>query len=212
MLGKAWGIQGGRPKGKAWGMGEPGSAPQYAQKGLRRSGRWEPQVGYQLKAVQYIREQLKTKRLGKFTQEQGAEEWAEPADVEEQVWTEIRERGFRGTVRNRCLRRLWERRATIATEVERLELGRAGGVNRLHKRTSGAWRRACTGGGQRSLTAEVSEALAAHEGGEEGVEEKGGDVVKRRARKSALLDVLDQVKITFDNWRLGDQYVDSEDF
>ena len=62
-------------------------------------------------AVRYIREQLRTKRLGKFTQEEGAEEeWGEPEvnDVEEQVWTEIRQGGFGGNqVNNRDLRRIW---------------------------------------------------------------------------------------------------------
>ena len=60
-----------------------------------RPNKWEPQVGHQLHAVRYIREQLRTRRLGKFTKEEGAEEeWAEPDvnDVKEQVWTDIRER------------------------------------------------------------------------------------------------------------------------
>ena len=47
-------------------------------------------------------------------EEEGAEEeWAEPEvnDVEEQVWTEIREGGFGGNnVKNRGLRRIWTRR------------------------------------------------------------------------------------------------------
>ena len=65
-------------------------------------------------AVKYIREQLRTRRLGKFTQEEGAEEqWAEPeaSDVEDAVWTEIREEGFAGKkLKNRDLRRVWTRK------------------------------------------------------------------------------------------------------
>ena len=57
---------GGRPKQES----EPGSAPMMAQKGLVRPERFEPRVGHQLRAVKYIREQLRTRRLGKFTQEE----------------------------------------------------------------------------------------------------------------------------------------------
>ena len=83
---------GGRPKHES----QMGSASTFAQKGLGRPMRWEPQVGYQLHAVRYIREHLRTKRLGKFTKkENDEEEWAEPDanDVSEQVWSEIRDAG-----------------------------------------------------------------------------------------------------------------------
>ena len=79
-----------------------------------RPQKWEPQVGHQLQAVRYIREQLRTRRLGKFTQEGGAaEKWEEPeaSDVEELVWSEIREEGFRGKkLKDMDLRRIWLRR------------------------------------------------------------------------------------------------------
>ena len=95
MLGKDYGIMGGRPRVEC----EISSAPRSALKGLVRPAKWEPQVGHQLNAVRYIREQLRTMRFGKFTKEEGVEEeWEELEvnDVEEQVWTEIRERGFGG--------------------------------------------------------------------------------------------------------------------
>ena len=90
MRGKEWGKLGGRPRRER----EPGSAPQLAQKAMVRPLKWEPQVGCQLQAVRFIRNELKTRRLGNFTQEEGAEEkWEEPAasDVEEGVWSDIRE-------------------------------------------------------------------------------------------------------------------------
>ena len=63
------------------------------------------------------------------------------------------------------------------------------------------------------MVAEVSEALAAQEGGEEGGEEKGGTVVvEKRGRITALKPILDEIKITFEKWRMGDQYVGDEDF
>ena len=68
-------------------------------------------------------------------------------------------------MKNMSLRRIWTRRATIAKRVELLELGRAGGVHNKRKRTAGAMRQACLGGGQRCVAAEVSEAFAAQEGG-----------------------------------------------
>ena len=183
MRGSDYGKFGGRPKQEF----EPGSASQMAQKGLVRPQRWEPQVGNQLQAVKYIREQLRTRRLGKFTQEEGAEqEWEEPeaSDVEEEVWSEIREEGFRGKkLKNRDLRRIWSRRDSIAKQVELLELGKAGGVFKKKVRTSGKMRRGCIGAGQRcsvavSSPAEVHEAQGGEkggkEGGEEGGEEKGG--------------------------------------
>ena len=62
------------------------------------------------------------------------------------------------------------------------------------------------------MVAEVSEALAAQEGGEEGCEEKGGTVVvERRGRTTALKPILDEIKITLEKWRMGGQYVDGED-
>ena len=79
--------------------------------GLVRPQKWEPQVGHQLQAVRYIREQLRTRRLGKFTKEEGFdEEWEEPAvnDVEEKAWTEIPLGGFgANNVKNRDLKRIW---------------------------------------------------------------------------------------------------------
>ena len=120
MRGKEWGSHGGRPKEEC----EPGSASQGVHKGMVRPQKWEPQVGHQLQAVKYIREQLRTRRLGKFTQEEGAqEEWEEPeaTDVEEEVWTQIREEGFGGKkLKNRDLRRIWIRRDAIAKAVELL--------------------------------------------------------------------------------------------
>ena len=126
-----------------------------------------------MQAVRYIREQLRTRRLGKFTQEEGAEEkWEEPAasDVEELVWSEIREAGFQGKgVKTRELRRLWSRRDRIAKDVQLLELGKAGGVSAKRKMTSGNMRRACIGGGKRCMVKVISTAEAhAAQGGEEG--------------------------------------------
>ena len=82
-------------------------------------------------------------------------------------------------------------------------------------------RRACRGGGQRNVVevirpAEVHEAQGGEEGGKEGGEvggeEKGGtEQVVRKARASALKPVYDEIKITFENWRMGGHYVDSED-
>ena len=46
---------------------------------MMRPNRWEPKVGHQLQAVKYIREELRQRREGKFTQEEGASE---------QVWEE----------------------------------------------------------------------------------------------------------------------------
>ena len=65
-MGKDWGMMGGRPRDEC----EIGSAPRFAQKGLVRPQKWEPQVGHQLQAVRYIREQLRTRRFGKFTKEE----------------------------------------------------------------------------------------------------------------------------------------------
>ena len=127
MRGKEWGSHGGRPKEEC----EPGSASQGAHKGMVRPQKWEPQVGHQLQAVKYIREQLRTRRLGKFTQvEHAEEEWEEPeaTDVPHEVWTVIRETGFGGkNVKNRDLMRVWSRRHTIAKNVKLLELGGTGG-------------------------------------------------------------------------------------
>ena len=54
---------------------------------------------------------LRTKRVGHFTQKTGGEEaWEEPEvdDVEDHVWTDIRERGFGGRrVKHRELKRIW---------------------------------------------------------------------------------------------------------
>ena len=229
IKGKEWGKHGGRPKEE----GEPGSAPQVVLKGLRRPAKWEPQVGHQLAAVKFIREQLRTKRIGVFTQKEdkeGEEDWKEPEenDVPHDVWILIREEGFRGrNVRTRDLRRTWARRNTIAKEVDLLELGGAGGVYKTNKRSSGKSRRGCTGSGQRTAVV-VSRLPRVHEeggeeegkeGGEEGGEEggkepgkEGGKEVVRRLRGSALRPIYDEIQKTFNNWRMGGQYVDNEDF
>ena len=81
-------------------------------------------------------------------------------------------------------------------------------------------RRACSGGGQRcavvvSSPAEVHEAQGGEEGGKEGGEEggkEGGEEVVRRLRGSALRPIFDEIKITFEKWRMGGQYVDNADF
>ena len=91
ILGAVWGKFGGRPASSD----SVGSAPAMAQKGLVRPQKWEPKVGHQLHAVKYIRERLRARREGKFTQEEGAsqEKWEEPeaSDVEMAVWSQIRE-------------------------------------------------------------------------------------------------------------------------
>ena len=160
-----------------------------------RPAKWEPQVGHQLLVVKFIREQLRMRKLGNFTHAG----WDEPEaeDVEVQVWTEIREAGFGSkSIKNRDLTRLWSRRATIAHHVQALELGR----------TQGASREACSGGGQRSMVQLVEES------GEEGGEEKGSTKKFRRRRKvSALKTIFVEVKKTFENWRMGGHYVESED-
>ena len=43
LLGKDWGMMGGRPRDEC----EIGSAPRAAQQGLMRPQKWEPQVGHQ---------------------------------------------------------------------------------------------------------------------------------------------------------------------
>ena len=162
-----------------------------------------------MNALRYIREQLRTMRLGTFFQEEGQEEeWQEPKGVEDHVWTEIRKKGFAGAgskVRNRDLRRTWERKDKITEHVELLELGKTGGVHSKKRRLTGAMRQACQGGGQRCVVSKVTaEALAPHEGGE-------AQTVLRKSRITALKCVFDEVKKTFDRWRLGGQYVDTED-
>ena len=98
------------------------------RKGVLRPKIWEPQAGHQLNALRYIREQLRTMRLGTFFQElHQEEEWQEPKEVEDHVWTEIRKQGFVGVgskVRHRDLRRTWERKDKITEHVELLELGK----------------------------------------------------------------------------------------
>ena len=100
-----------------------GEAPKFAKQGLVRPDKFEPKAGHQLKAVKYIREQLFASKLGKITDEaKGLEGWEEPeaSEVEEEVWTEIRKAGFAGKVKNRDLRRIWKRRASIRERVELL--------------------------------------------------------------------------------------------
>ena len=48
------------------------------------------------------------------------------------------------------------------------------------------------------------------EGEEEGEREQGLAVV-RNQRQSALRDVFEKVKRTFESWRMGGQYVNNED-
>ena len=159
IRGEEWGSHGGRPKEEC----EPGSASQGAHKGMVRPQKWEPQVGHQLQAVKYMREQLRTRRLGKFTQDEHdeeKEEWEEPEadDVPHEVWTVIREKGFGGkNVKNRDLMRIWNRRHTIAKNVELLELGGTGGVFKRNQRSTGneagmywQWPEECGGGEQPS--------------------------------------------------------------
>ena len=91
MKGKEYGVLGGRPKNEC----ENNSASRSAQKGVLRPQKWEPQAGHQLNALRYIREQLRTMRLGAFFQEEGQEEeWQEPKGVEDHVWIEIRKTGI----------------------------------------------------------------------------------------------------------------------
>ena len=77
-----------------------GSASTSAQEGLGRPMGWEPQVGHRFHAVRYIRQALKTRRLGKFTKKENddeeEEEWEEPHedDVPNGVWVQIRDEGF----------------------------------------------------------------------------------------------------------------------
>ena len=157
----------------------------------------------------------------------GIEKWEEPEaeDVEEEVWKQIRETGFGGKkLKNRCLRRIWSRRAKIAKEVDELELGKAGGVFSVQRRTAGKQRQACLGRGHRRAVAEVLVAgkeageeggeEAGKEAGEQGGEEKKGTlkVVSRRCRASALKSIFDEIKITFEKWRMGGQSVDNDEF
>ena len=49
---------------------------------------------------------------------------------------------------------------------------------------------------------------------QEGGEEGGEEMLRRkvnRLRTSALNPIFDDINITFENWRLGGQYVDSDD-
>ena len=93
--------------------------------------RWEPQVGHRFHAVRYIRQALRTRRLGKFTKNDNdkEEEWEEPHedDVPDEVWVQIRDEGFgRRNVKMRDLKWIWSRRAKLAEQVELLELGKVG--------------------------------------------------------------------------------------
>ena len=194
---------------------------------MNRFQKWEPSVGHQLQAVRYIRERLRTRREGKFTQEEGASEqvWEEPeaSDVEMEVWSQIRD-GFSGkNVKTRDLKRLWSRRNTLAKEVELIELGSAGGVFKACKRSSGALRWACRGAGQRGMLPVSRPAEGGEEGGQGGEEggQDGGKMggqatgrtekVVRKGRTRALLPILDAIQKDFEKCRMGGQYVDSED-
>ena len=51
------------------------------------------------------------------------------------------------------------------------------------------------------------------EGGAEGGEEKGGtEQVMRRAKRSAMTPIFDEIKITFEKWRMGGQHVGNAGF
>ena len=138
--------------------------------------------------------------------------------MEMNVWCQIRNAGFGSgkQVKYRELKRLWRRRHSVAKEVELLELGRAGGVFKTCKRGAGASRQVCRGGGQRGMVAVSRPAAGGEEGGQEGGQ-MGGEAkgrtekIVRRARQSALTPIFDEVKRTFENWRMGGQYVDAED-
>ena len=171
--------------------------------------------------MKFIAEKLKLKNQGTFLiEESGKEQWEEPeaSDVEEEVWTEIRKAGFGAKVRNRDLRRIWKRRASIRERIELLELGKAGGVFRKAKRTAGKVRRMCVGEGVRSMV--VLEPVPKRrrvEGEEEekSVEEQGEQemqVAVKKGKQSLLKEVFEQVKSTFESWRLGGLYVDPEVF
>ena len=107
-----------------------GDAPQLAKQGLVRPDKFEPKVGYQLQAVKYIAKQLYARKLGALRagswadQKLDKEHWEEPeaAAVPLDVWTQIRQAGFGANVRNRELRRLWERRSRIRLNIEQGKL------------------------------------------------------------------------------------------
>ena len=52
---------------------------------------------------------------------------------------------------------------------------------------------------------------AGKEAGEQGGEEKKGTLKVVRKRASALKSIFDEIKITFEQWRMGGQYGDTED-
>ena len=189
----------------------------------------EEPVRHQLKAVKYMREKFFALKLGKFHDEQklDLEHWDEPelSAVPEEVWTEIRMAGFAGKVKNRDLRRIWERRASIRQKVELLELGKAGGVFKKAVRTSGKTRRQCSGEGVRTMVVlekppkrtRVEGEQEDEQEGEEGEEsgevegEQGKQVAVKKGKQSLLKEVFQQVKVEFEKWRLGGLYVDNED-
>ena len=76
-------------------------------------------------------------------------------------------------------------------------MGKAGGVHSKRKRSTGAMRQACKGASQRCAVGKVSEALAAHEGGE-------AQTVVRKSRITALKCVYDEVNVACDRWRMGE--------
>ena len=87
-------------------------------------------IGYELKAVEHIAKQLYARKLGALRAGSWAdvkldqEHWEEPeaGTVSPDVWTQIRQAGFGANVRNRDLRRLWERRSRIRLNIEQGKL------------------------------------------------------------------------------------------
>ena len=124
-------------------------------------------IGNQLKAVEHIAKQLYARKLGALRAGSWAdvkldqEHWEEPeaGTVSPDVWTQIRQAGFGANVRNRELRRLWERRSSIRLNIEQGKL-----------------------------------------------------VAVKKGKQSLLKEVFEQVKSTFEGWRLGGLYVDHEVF
>ena len=197
----------------------PTFAASRAKLGLVRPDRFEPRAGQQLQAVKFIREKLFDWKLGKFLDEakRDLKHWQEPeaSEVPEDVWTAIRRAGFGSAVKNRDLTRVWQRRASIRKKVELLELGKAGGVFKKAVRHPGKSRRQCSGQGSRTMVvlepAPKRRRVEGEEGieeGEESDEEQGELVAVKKGKQSLLKEVFEQVKSTFEDWRLGGLYVD----
>ena len=92
-------------------------APKFALRaleGLHQPDKFEPRVGFELRTIKFLAEELKKKRMKDQGegQKDGEEEWKEPEvdEVGEDEWTEIRDRCFKKHTRVRQLKRLWEKR------------------------------------------------------------------------------------------------------